>query len=363
MPYVFKDEDYARLEGIINKLLERSTRMSMIEQRTIATALLFAVAQAKQLGGIELGAIPLKPDDIPEEGDWIMLGATVVFASLIKHFTNEFGGVLMTKINGLPWFFADELAPEACGFIPSFINAEDERPLIRLICEETDRICGLVDHMEQFADGRPIERGPVNIYFVLEHVRRLAESGFARHVRFAERYDPSLPNVDGNRDQLVQVFLNLIKNAAEAVPREGGEVRLSTQYTHGLSVRVANRYVLPGSSSVFAVHRVLPALNEPAIRSPLTVLSVTESNVPSVTSTETTVSTVAALTRALAIIDARRIEAQLHILLQRAAAAGNERGVCRAERSRRVEFAKLLDRRSGARIDGPREQGNVQRQS
>ena len=70
--------------------------------------------------------------------------------------------------------------------------AEDERPLIRLICEETDRICGLVDHMEQFADGKPIERGAVNIYLVLEHVRRLAESGFARHVRFTERYDPSL---------------------------------------------------------------------------------------------------------------------------------------------------------------------------
>ena len=118
--------------------------------------------------------------------------------------------------------------------------AEDERPLIRLICEETDRICGLVDHMEQFADGKPIERGAVNIYFVLEHVRRLAESGFARHVRFAERYDPSLPHVDGNRDQLVQVFLNLVKNAAEAVPRDGGEIRLSTQYTHGLSMRVAN---------------------------------------------------------------------------------------------------------------------------
>jgi two-component system nitrogen regulation sensor histidine kinase GlnL len=118
--------------------------------------------------------------------------------------------------------------------------ADDERPLIRLICDETDRICNLVDHMEQFADARPIERGPVNIYLVLEHVRRLAESGFGRGIRFVERYDPSLPSVDGNRDQLVQVFLNLTKNASEAVPRNGGEIRLSTQYTHGLSVRVAS---------------------------------------------------------------------------------------------------------------------------
>jgi two-component system, NtrC family, nitrogen regulation sensor histidine kinase GlnL len=118
--------------------------------------------------------------------------------------------------------------------------AEDERPLIRLICDEADRICALVDRMEAFADGKPIERRPVNIYQVLERVRRVSESGFGRRVRFVERYDPSLPEVDGDHDQLVQVFLNLIKNAAEAVPAEGGEIRISTQYTHGLSMRVAN---------------------------------------------------------------------------------------------------------------------------
>lgn len=118
--------------------------------------------------------------------------------------------------------------------------AEEEHPLIRLICDETDRICALVDRMEQFADRGPIERRPVNIYQVLEHVRRLAESGFGRDVRCVAHYDPSLPPVDGDRDQLVQVFLNLVKNAAEAVPAKGGEVRLSTQYTHGLWVRVPN---------------------------------------------------------------------------------------------------------------------------
>jgi two-component system nitrogen regulation sensor histidine kinase GlnL len=118
--------------------------------------------------------------------------------------------------------------------------AEDERSLVRLICDETDRICALVDRMEAFADGRPIERRPVNIYQVLERVRRLSETGFGRRVKIIERYDPSLPEVDGDHDQLVQVFLNLIKNAVEAVPAEGGEIRIATQYTHGLSMRVAN---------------------------------------------------------------------------------------------------------------------------
>jgi two-component system nitrogen regulation sensor histidine kinase GlnL len=116
----------------------------------------------------------------------------------------------------------------------------DEQPLIRLICDETDRICALVDRMEAFGDGKPIERRPVNIYQVLERVTRVSDSGFGRQVSIVERYDPSLPEVDGDHDLLVQVFLNLIKNAAEAVPAEGGEIRLSTQYTHGLSMRVAN---------------------------------------------------------------------------------------------------------------------------
>jgi len=117
---------------------------------------------------------------------------------------------------------------------------ESERPLIRLICDETDRICALVDQMEQFADLKPLQRGPVNIYEILERVRRLAETGFAKRIRFVEHYDPSLPEVDGDRDQLVQVFLNLVKNAAEAVPTEDGEIILSTHYHHGLSIRVPN---------------------------------------------------------------------------------------------------------------------------
>jgi two-component system nitrogen regulation sensor histidine kinase GlnL len=127
----------------------------------------------------------------------------------------------------------------AAQLIEASVGAE-ERPLIRLICDETDRICALVDRMEQFAEGQPLERGPVNIYEVLERVRRLAESGFGSHVRFHERYDPSLPEVDGDRDQLVRLFLNLIKNACEAAPKDEGEVVLATQYTHGLALRVPN---------------------------------------------------------------------------------------------------------------------------
>ena len=117
----------------------------------------------------------------------------------------------------------------------------DGKSLTRLICEETDRICALVDRMEVFSDPRPLERHPVNVHQVLEHAMKVAENGFAKHVSFKEKYDPSIPSVPGDRDQLIQVFINLIKNAAEAVPAQGGEILLTTAYRHG--VRVA----MPGT--------------------------------------------------------------------------------------------------------------------
>lgn len=114
-----------------------------------------------------------------------------------------------------------------------------DRELTRLICDEADRICALVDRMEVFSDRRPIERGPVNIHEVLGRVRLVAQNGFGRHVRFIEEYDPSLPSVHGNRDLLIQTFLNLVKNAAEAVPQQGGEIQLVTGYQHGVRLAVA----------------------------------------------------------------------------------------------------------------------------
>ena len=126
---------------------------------------------------------------------------------------------------------------------------EPGRELTRLICDETDRIVALLDRMEAFSDHRPIEREAVNIHEVLERVRKLAQSGFARHVRFIEEYDPSLPPVHGNRDLLVQVFLNLVKNAAEAVPGAGGEIVLTTAYRHGLRLAGAGRRGPPASAA------------------------------------------------------------------------------------------------------------------
>ena len=119
-------------------------------------------------------------------------------------------------------------------------SADDEdRALTQLITDEADRIVKLVDRMEVFSDERPIEREPVNIHAVLEHVKRLALSGFARHIRIVEEYDPSLPPVYANRDQLVQVFLNLVKNAAEALTdTPDAEIALMTAFRPGVRLSV-----------------------------------------------------------------------------------------------------------------------------
>ncbi|MER8379049.1 MULTISPECIES: nitrogen regulation protein NR(II) [unclassified Mesorhizobium] len=120
------------------------------------------------------------------------------------------------------------------------LSASDEdRALTRLITDETDRIVSLVDRMEVFSDERPIDRYPVNIHVVLDHVKAIAKNGFAKRIKILEDYDPSLPPVFANRDQLIQVFLNLVKNAAEAIGSDPqGEIMLSTAFRPGIRVSV-----------------------------------------------------------------------------------------------------------------------------
>ena len=110
---------------------------------------------------------------------------------------------------------------------------DDGQELTDLICAEVDRVGALIDRMETFGDERPRAHEPENIHAVLDHVRRVAQRGFASQLQFRERYDPSLPPVVGDRDALIQIFLNLIKNAAEASP-DGGEIVLTTAFRTGL---------------------------------------------------------------------------------------------------------------------------------
>jgi len=120
----------------------------------------------------------------------------------------------------------------------------DDRVLTQLICDETDRICRLIDHWEVFSDASPLLGQPVNMHAVLDRVERLAASGFASEFKFKTDYDPSLPPVFGDQDRLIQAFLNLVKNAAEALasaPKSGGVISLKSAFRPGM------RLVMPGS--------------------------------------------------------------------------------------------------------------------
>ena len=113
-------------------------------------------------------------------------------------------------------------------------GSDSDKTLTQLICDETDRIRALIDRMESFGDTRAMPRTPVNIHEVLDRVRRVAETSFAKGVTIIETFDPSLPPVLGDRDQLIQVFMNLVRNAADALPEAGGEITLTTGYRPGV---------------------------------------------------------------------------------------------------------------------------------
>ena len=152
-------------------------------------------------------------------------------------------------VTGLASMLAHEIKNPLSGIrgaaqlLESAATPEDQK-LTRLICEEADRIVGLVDKMEVFADERPVERSAVNIHRVLERVKTLALNGFASKIRVVEEYDPSLPEVFANRDQLIQVFLNLAKNAAEAAgSNPDAEIIFRTAFRPGI------RLSMPGNQS------------------------------------------------------------------------------------------------------------------
>ena len=128
---------------------------------------------------------------------------------------------------------------------------EDDRRLTDLICDEAERIRALVDRLEAFGDPRPAEMSPVNIHEVLDHVMGVASAGFASHITFERIYDPSLPAVRGERDRLVQILLNLVKNAAEAAPRSGGRIELATRYRFATKVSLPPRQ--PGEDAPIVV--------------------------------------------------------------------------------------------------------------
>ena len=172
------------------------------------------------------------------------------------------------SVSGLSAMLAHEIKNPLSGIrgaaqlLKSAVATKDQE-LVDLITQETDRIVKLLDRMEVFTDETPVNSAPVNMHSVLERVRQAAESGFGKGVTFIERYDPSLPMVAGSQDQLIQVFLNLVKNAVEAVSdKQNAKIRLSSAYRSGIhfsSPGASGKAALPLEFSVTDNGKGIPA--------------------------------------------------------------------------------------------------------
>ncbi len=115
------------------------------------------------------------------------------------------------------------------------LSAEDCE-MTDLIVEESRRIVKLLEQVEQFGNLQPPNRSEVNIHDVLDRARQSASVGFGAHMMMIQDYDPSLPLANVDADQLLQVLLNLLKNASEA-GGAGGSIRLHTFHEPSLRMK------------------------------------------------------------------------------------------------------------------------------
>lgn len=116
----------------------------------------------------------------------------------------------------------------------------EDLELTDLIVQESRRIVKLLEQVEQFGNLRPPERRAINIHDLLDRARKSAMVGFGVAMAIVEDYDPSLPSTYADGDQLLQVFLNLLKNASEAAGPQGGTIRIHTYYSQSLRLRRAD---------------------------------------------------------------------------------------------------------------------------
>ncbi len=111
------------------------------------------------------------------------------------------------------------------------VEGGESRELVDLIGSEVERLTQLLDRLLQPAPPRP--HAGLNLHAVLERVLRLAESEAGWAVKLVRDYDPSLPELHGDADRLLQAVWNLVRNAFEA---GASEVSLRTRAEHGVRI-------------------------------------------------------------------------------------------------------------------------------
>ena len=146
------------------------------------------------------------------------------------------------SVSGLSALMAHEIKNPLSGIkgAPQLLNEEvdnENKELTNLIIDEVDRIGELINKVGSLSDKNIISRSAINIHDVLRRVCNLAKTSFAKNCKIVEDYDPSLPEVYGDMNSLIQLFLNLIKNSAEA--KSNGKIIVKTGYRHGFNIKVS----------------------------------------------------------------------------------------------------------------------------
>jgi two-component system nitrogen regulation sensor histidine kinase GlnL len=233
-------------QKLSNLVTAGSQLVSLVDQVRSAGAAIseYRVAiNLARLGGGRLVDIFVTPLQEARDGVVVMLQERTLAEKIDRQLTHRGAG---RSVAAMASVLAHEIKNPLSGIrgAAQLLEADandDGLALTRLICEETDRIVKLVDRMGAFSDKTPVEREKVNIHTVLDHVKKVSQAGFARHITFHETYDPSLPPVLGSKDQLIQIFLNLVKNAAEAIGQSRGDgvIELTTAYRPGVRMQIA----------------------------------------------------------------------------------------------------------------------------
>ena len=117
-------------------------------------------------------------------------------------------------------------------------SGEGADKLADLIIAESDRMTNLVARMESLSAGHSITPKPLNIHEVIDHCLNLAGQSFGAGYVFKKTFDPSLPEVSGDRDLLIQALTNIIKNACEASDKKD-EIMIKTSYSLGEKLRLS----------------------------------------------------------------------------------------------------------------------------
>lgn len=113
---------------------------------------------------------------------------------------------------------------------------EEHHKFLDVVIKESDRINRMVDRMLNFARPLQLDIQTINIHQILEEILILEKATHQERIQFETIYDPSLPPIQGDGDQLKQVFLNLVQNAIEAMP-DGGALKVFTRFHNEYTVK------------------------------------------------------------------------------------------------------------------------------